>query len=68
LRAFKGQAVFDLVEGLLDPIPALMLGLGVLGDALTMGTDPGAPKAIFSSIYATFIVTELSSHRISSFL
>ncbi len=68
LRAFKGQAVFDLVKGLFDPLAAFMLGLGVLGDAPAREADLSTPEAIFAVIDRAFVVSASTSHSDSSFL
>jgi hypothetical protein len=58
--------VFDLVQGLLDPLPALALRLAILGDASAAQADLANPPAILPLEDAAFVVA--SSTHFSSFL
>ena len=66
-RSIEGQAVFDLIRDLLDPVMTLFLRLGILGDAPTTQTDLGAPTSVFPLVYGAFVVASLFSHVHFSF-
>jgi hypothetical protein len=68
LRAVEGQAVIDLIQGLVDPITAFLLRLAVLRDPSAIQADLCAPAAVLPLEDAAFVVASLTCHVQFSFL
>jgi hypothetical protein len=68
LRAIEGQAVVDLIQGLIDPVPAFLLRLGILGEASAVQADLGAPAPVLALEDAAFVVAAFACHVHFSFL
>jgi hypothetical protein len=68
LGGIEGQAVFDLIRDLLDPVVTLPARLGVLGDAFAAQANLGTPSTVIPLIDRAFVIASLFCHIHFSFL